>query len=102
MAVFMPNSKAPEAETLGQRISHRSEHMVVTDEQGREVAVHVDVSYSTAEAHPGEALEPLLCIARAVTCPEPANDPLPAYTVFILLACKTSQIPFTDRLRTRI
>lgn len=77
MAVFMPNSKAPEAETLGQRISHRSEHMVVTDEQGREVAVHVDVRYSTAEAHPGEALEPLLCRAGAVACPEPSNEPQP-------------------------
>ena len=68
MAVFMPGSRESEAETLGQRISQRSEHMVVTDEQGQEVAVHVEVSYTAAEAQPGEALEPLLSRADAVAC----------------------------------
>ena len=68
MAVFMPGSSEPEAETLGRRISERSEHMVVTDEQNREVAVHVEVDYSAAEAQPNEALEPLLSRAGAVAC----------------------------------
>lgn len=68
MAVFMPGSGAPEAETLGQRISQRSEHMVVADEQGQEVPVHVEVSYTATEAQPGEALEPLLSRAGAVDC----------------------------------
>ncbi|MDQ2076460.1 GGDEF domain-containing protein [Marinimicrobium sp. ABcell2] len=68
LVVFMPGASLPEAEALAQRVVQRSEHMVVTNPQGREVPLHVEVVYSLAAAEPDEELEPLLRRAGAVAC----------------------------------
>jgi diguanylate cyclase (GGDEF)-like protein len=66
LVVFMPGAALPEAEALAERVVQRSEHMVVTNPQGREVPLHVEVGYTLAAAEPGEELEPLLRRASAV------------------------------------